>query len=76
MEENPKITEKKEILGSLFDSIQYTSQNQLNMFLDNMTEDQAIFCIREAINYCYVKGLFDLQESEAISKSLRKLFSE
>ena len=71
-----KITEKKEIIGNLFESIHYTSQEQLNVFLDNMTEEQAIYCIKESLNYCFVKGLFDLQESEAVSKSLRVLFSK
>jgi hypothetical protein len=46
------------------------------MFLDNMTEDQAIYCIKESLNYCFVKGMFDLQESEAVSKSLRLLFDK
>ena len=71
-----KIPEKKEIIGNLFESIHYTSQEQLNVFLDNMTEEQAIYCIKESLNYCFVKGLFDLQESEAVSKSLRVLFSK
>ena len=71
-----KIPEKKEIIGNLFESIHYTSQEQLNLFLDNMTEEQAIYCIKESLNYCFVKGLFDLQESEAVSKSLRVLFSK
>ena len=73
---NEKITEKNEIIGNLFDSLHYTSQEQLNVFLDNMTEEQAIYCIKESLNYCFVKGLFDLQESEAVSKSLRVLFNK
>ena len=73
---NEKITEKKEVIGNLFESLHYTSQEQLNIFLDDMTEDQAIYCIRESLNYAFVKGLFDLQESEAVSKSLRILFSK
>ena len=71
-----KIPQKKEIIGNLFESIHYTSQEQLNVFLDNMTEEQAIYCIKESLNYCFVKGLFDLQESEAVSKSLRVLFNK
>ena len=73
---NEKITEKKEVIGNLFESLHYTSQEQLNIFLDDMTEDQAIYCIKESLNYAFVKGLFDLQESEAVSKSLRILFSK
>jgi predicted PolB exonuclease-like 3'-5' exonuclease len=73
---NENIIEKKEVIGNLFESLHYTSQEQLNMFLDNMTEDQAIYCIKESLNYCFVKGMFDLQESEAVSKSLRVLFNK
>jgi hypothetical protein len=73
---NEKITEKKEVIGNLFESLHYTSQEQLNLFLDGMTEDQAIYCIKESLNYAFVKGLFDLQESEAVSKSLRILFNK
>lgn len=73
---NEKITEKKEVIGVLFESLHYTSQEQLNLFLDGMTEDQAIYCIKESLNYAFVKGLFDLQESEAVSKSLRILFNK
>jgi hypothetical protein len=73
---NEKITEKKEVIGDLFESLHYTSQEQLNLFLDGMTEDQAIHCIKESLNYAFVKGLFDLQESEAVSKSLRILFNQ
>ena len=76
IDNNEKNTEKNQVIGNLFESLHYTSQEQLNMFLDNMTEDQAIYCIKESLNYCFVKGLFDLQESEAISKSLRVLFNK
>ena len=73
---NEKITEKKEVIGNLFESLHYTSQEQLNIFLDGMTEDQAIYCIKESLNYAFIKGLFDLQESEAVSKSLLILFNK
>jgi len=39
--DNKKITEKNEVIGNLFESLHYTSQEQLNLFLDGMTEDQA-----------------------------------
>ena len=75
-DDNEKITEENEVIGNLVESLHYTSQEQLNLFLDRMTEDQAIYCIKQSLNYAFVKGLFDLQESEAVSKSLRILFSK
>jgi hypothetical protein len=67
-----KITKKdNEIIGSLFDSIDYTSKEQINTFIDNMTEEQALYCIEQSIYSCHNRGAFSLMESEVISKSLR-----
>jgi hypothetical protein len=67
-----KITKKdNKIIGSLFDSIDYTSKEQINTFIDNMTEEQALYCIEQAIYSCHSRGTFTLLESEVISKSLR-----
>jgi hypothetical protein len=67
-----KITKKdNEIIGSLFDSIDYTSKEQINTFIDNMTEEQALYCIEQSIYSCHKRGAFSLMESEVISKSLR-----
>ena len=32
--------QKNQVIGNLFDTIHYTSQEQLNTFLDTMNEDQ------------------------------------
>jgi hypothetical protein len=71
-----EINKKKEVIGNLFDTIHYTSQEQLNTFLDTMNEDQAIYCIKEALNYCHLSGMFSMTETEAISKSIRVLFTK
>ena len=72
-----KITKKdSKIVGSLFDSIDYTSKEQVNTFIDNMTEEQALYCIEQAIYSCHSRGAFTLLESEVISKSLRKFNSQ
>ena len=68
-----KITKKdSKIVGSLFDSIDYTSKEQINTFINNMNEEQAMYCIEQAIQACHNRGAFTLLESEVISKSLRK----
>ena len=67
-----KITKKdSKIVGSLFDSIDYTSKEQIDTFIDNMTKEQALYCIEQAIHSCHSRGAFSLMESEVISKSLR-----
>lgn len=55
----------------LFDSIQYTDNKSLGIFLDNLKKEQAMMIIMEAIHQGFRNGLYDIKESEAISRSLR-----
>jgi hypothetical protein len=75
MENNSQITEKTEIIGNLFETINYSSKEQLNLFIDNMNQDQAWYCLKQAILSCHNRGVFTLEESEAVSKSLRLLLT-
>ena len=59
--------------GNLFESIPYYNEEHLNQFLSNMTQEQAIYCLMEAVKVAYRRGSFRLEESETISKSLRIL---
>lgn len=61
--------------GSLFESITYYSEDHLNEFLNNMNQQQAIYCLMEAVKAAYRRGSYKLEESEAVSKSLRVLGS-
>jgi hypothetical protein len=85
MEQNNSDELKKEIInkfenlspiGSLFDVINYKSYEDLNKFISNMTEEQALYCLIEAVKCSYRRGIFNLEESEAISKSLRIISSK
>ena len=60
-------------LGSLFDVINYNSYEDLNKFISNMTEEQALYCLIEAVKCSYRRGVFKIEESEVVSKSLRLL---
>jgi phosphoribosyl-dephospho-CoA transferase len=82
MEQNNSEDLKKEIiekfenlspLGSLFDVINYNSYEDLNKFISNMTEEQALYCLIEAVKCSYRRGVFKIEESEVVSKSLRLL---
>lgn len=69
-----EITEKKqEIIGTLFDSINYTSNEDLSLFIDTMSNEQAMYCLRQALISCHMRGVFSIEETEAVSKSLRIL---
>jgi len=59
--------------GELFESITYYNDEQLNQFLINMNQQQAIYCLIEAAKAAYRRGAFKLEESEAISKALRTI---
>ena len=67
---------EQQIQGALFGTIQYANDESLGIFLDNLKKEQAIFIISEALKFGYDRGLYDMNESESISKSLRILSTE
>ena len=62
-----------QITRSLFQTIEYADQKSLGVFLNNLKSDQAFLIVSEALNYAHRNGIFDLNESEAISRSMRIL---
>ena len=67
--------QNSKILGTLFGSINYDSEENLSKFIDEINSAQATYCIQQALNYAHINGIFSIKESEVISKSLRILFS-
>ena len=67
---------EQQIQGALFGTIQYADETSLGVFLDNLKKEQALLIITEALKYGYERGLYDLKESESISKSLRIISTE
>jgi hypothetical protein len=65
--------DKKQPIGELFEAISYFSPTDISNLIDNLNEEQSVYMIGLAINMCYQKNLFTLEESEIISKSLRIL---
>ena len=58
-------------IGSLFGTIHYDTNKDLNSFVSNLNQEQSLYCIIESIRYIQSKGLFTLEESECLSKSIR-----
>ena len=58
-------------IGSLFGTIHYNTYNDLNSFITNLTKEQSLYCLIESVKYAHSKGVFSLEESECISKSIR-----
>jgi hypothetical protein len=65
--------EENNIIGSLFNSINYRKIEELNKFVDEMNLDQALYCLIQATKYGHNQGLYSIEESEVISKSIRIL---
>jgi hypothetical protein len=60
----------------LFDSIKYDSPHQIENFIDSLDEKQSFYVLTKASEMAYSRGVFSLQESEILSKSLRILSSQ
>jgi hypothetical protein len=59
----------------LFGTIQLDADNNIiDNLLSDMTYDQAIFLLSEAVKGAHKKGVYTLLESEIISKSIRKIY--
>jgi hypothetical protein len=58
---------------TILNCIHYNSQEELNNFLYNITEEQSIFCILESIKLAYTRGAFSIEETEIISRCIRLL---
>jgi hypothetical protein len=65
--------EEKIPQGTLFGSVAYYDNKQLHDVIENMSFEQAYFYITQALQYSFVSGDYNLQESEILSKSLRIL---
>lgn len=61
----------KEPIGILFGEIPYNSVEEINAIIDDIQYQQAFYFIHKALVYSYSTGVFNLTESEIISKSLR-----
>jgi len=58
---------------NIFNAIFYNSNEELSIFIDTMSNEQAIFCLIEACKKSYERGSFNMIESEIVSKSIRIL---
>jgi hypothetical protein len=66
-------TPPKQPIGSLFDSIDYYNLNDLELFISNINNDQATYCLIQSVHKGFQKGIFTMQEIEVLSKSIRVL---
>lgn len=65
--------ENKEPQGYLFNTIAFYNSEQLETILENVTEEQSFFYVTVALQQAYRAGLYTMEETEIISKSIRNL---
>lgn len=68
--------EEQEIYGKLFNVIPLMNEGHIDLLLNTLNKETAVYYLTHAVNYAYVNGLFTLGESEIISKSIRILNSD
>jgi hypothetical protein len=57
----------------LFDHIQINESEHLDSFIDNLSQEQSLFIVKIALEHAHKKGIFSINETEVISKSIRIL---
>lgn len=57
----------------LLGTISYTNQDDYEKFLTNLDVNQALFVLITSANYGQAKGLFNLDESELIARSIKTI---
>lgn len=65
--------EEKQPIGILFDSIPFYEVDELTNLVENLNEEQVKHILSQSLQHAYKSGVFNLIESELISKSLRML---
>ncbi len=61
------------IYGKLFNKIILNDEGHLEVLLETMDRERAIYLLSESVKYCHGIGAFTLGESEVISKCIRVL---
>lgn len=59
--------------NQLFGSISYQSDESLEKFMDSISESQAIYVIKLALEFSHHRGIFTMNETEILNKSIRIL---
>ena len=57
----------------LFESIKYQSPEDVEKFIESLDTAQSFYVLTKALEMAYDRGVYSLQESEILSKSIRIL---
>lgn len=64
---------EKELFGKLFNTVPILDQNHLDVILQTMDKNNAVYLLIQAVSHAYHSGVYSLGESEVISKCIRVL---
>jgi hypothetical protein len=70
------MTQEKQPLGLLFNSVAYYKPEDIEIIVDNLNFDQAFYMLIQALEYAHQHNIYSLQEAELVSKSIRILNSK
>jgi hypothetical protein len=62
---------EKEPMGLLFDTITYYNPEDIDNLVDNLSFEQSFYIITQALEYAHKSRIYDLRETELVSKSIR-----
>jgi hypothetical protein len=72
--ESPETENVQEVPSTtLLSSISYTNHEDYEKFLLSLTPEHAVIVLIAAANHSHSRGIFTLDESELVAKSIRKL---
>lgn len=65
--------QEEEIYGKLFNVIPLMDENHVDILLETMNKETAVYYLTHAVNLAFHNGIYSLGESEILSKSIRLL---
>ena len=63
--------EEQKPFGKLFNTIELSSEEHLDMILQTMNKDNANYIVIQALKFAYHTGIFSMGETEVLSKCIR-----
>ena len=73
LEENRSNDEQPKPIGTLFNVINYNKVSDLDKFINDLTPDQALYCVVQAARAGHQRSAYGMEESEVVSKAIRVL---
>ena len=65
--------QEEKLYGKLFGTIPLYNDDHMDMLLNTMTKDNAIYYLTQAVKLGYESQLYSLGEAEVLSRSIRLL---